>query len=109
MTTVAPACWDDTSEAAHSYHTEMLLLSYCSFWLILFWSKVLLSLLRPGASYNISWLLCVTLRLDDSALPSHTHNDPQTHTPPTWGKKKEKNEKAVINQLRERMWPRVTS
>lgn len=81
MTTVAPACWDDTSEAAHSYHTEMLLLSYCSFWLILFWSKVLLSLLRPGASYNISWLLCVTLRLDDSALPSHTHNDPHTRHP----------------------------
>lgn len=48
--------------------------------------------LRRGASYSISWRLCVTLRLDNS--PSHTHK--HTHTT----HKGRKNENAVINHLR---------
>lgn len=49
MTTVAPACWDDTSNAAHSvsiqHNLDILLLSYFSFWLysILDQSAALLS------------------------------------------------------------------
>ena len=89
MTSVAPACWDDTSEAMHNVSVQRELshrkFCYChtvasGSFLFRIKSKCCslspsLSL-RRGASYSISWHLCVTPRLDNSALPSHTH----THT-----------------------------
>lgn len=65
---MAPACWDDTSKAMYNVSIRhklshrnsaivtLLLLAYS----ILDQSAALPSL-RRGASYSISWRLCVTL------------------------------------------------
>lgn len=71
-----------------SYHIEILLLSYCSLWLILFWIKVLLSPLSDVVTHiaSVSRRLCISLRLDNSAMPSHIHKN--THTNQPQGEKK---------------------
>lgn len=83
-----------------SYHIEILLLSYCSLWLILFWIKMLLSPLSDVVTHiaSVSRCVCISLRLDNSAMPSHIHKN--THTNQPQGKKKN----AAINQC---MWPRA--
>lgn len=55
----------------------MIQLSGCSFWLFLFYS--IPSLSGGGGSCSISWRFSVTLRLDNSALQSHTHKHTNTH------------------------------
>lgn len=85
MAAVAPACWDDTSKAMHNVSTqvitEILLLSHCSFWLILFWIKVLLSPLWGVVPHIASvGAYASPFRLDNSVLPSSTSIHRDTHT-----------------------------
>lgn len=122
MTSVAPACWDDTSEAMHNVSVQRELshrkFCYChtvasgSF---LFWIKskcCFLSLSLSGVVPHIASVGTYASPLGWTTLPceaTHTHTHKHTCTHKHTTHLGRENEKAVINQLRECMWPRVTS